>query len=253
MHSCKSQRALKPCLDIPRSPWPVSKMQLLKGHWQLIAITFVLFLLWNTPLAIPLKILVVFLHELAHAIATVMTGGSVVDLSVSPQQGGYVISRGGNRFLTLSAGYLGSLLIGITLLVIALRTEADRLVLALFGCLMLLVTLLYVRDWFALFFCAATGFGMLAIARYLSRPVNDMVLRVIGLSSILYVPYDIFDDTIRRSGARSDAYMLAEEFGGPTVFWGGLWLVLSLVAIYCCARYGLGTSSNISFREKAPS
>ena len=228
-------------------------MQLLKGHWQLIAITCVLFLLWNTPVVVPLKILVVFLHELAHAIAVVLTGGSVVDLSVSPQQGGHVIARGGNRFLTLSAGYLGSLLIGIALLVIALRTKADRTVLALFGCLTLLVTLLYVRDWFALFFCAATGIAMLAVARYLSRPINDMVLRVIGLSSIIYVPYDIFDDTIRRSGARSDAYMLAEEFGGPTLFWGGLWLILSLVAIVCCARYGLGASSNISFKESSRS
>lgn len=226
-------------------------MQLVKGHWQLIAITCVLFLLWNTPVVIPLKILVVFLHELAHAVATVLTGGSVVDLSISPQQGGHVISRGGNRFITLSAGYLGSLLIGITLLMIALRTNADRAVLALFGCLTLLVALLYVRDWFALFFCAATGLGMLAIARYLSRPVNDMILRVIGLSSIIYVPYDIFDDTIRRSGVRSDAYMLAAEFGGPTMFWGALWLVLSLGAIFCCVRYGLGENSNLSFREKA--
>lgn len=226
-------------------------MQRFKDHWQLIAITCVLFLLWNTPLVIPLKILVVFLHELAHAIATILTGGSVVDLSVSPQQGGHVISLGGNRFITLSAGYLGSLLIGIALLVIALRTSADRMVLAVFGGLTLLVTLLYVRDWFAVIFCAATGLAMLAIARYLSRPVNDMVLRVVGLASIIYVPYDIFDDTIRRSGARSDAYMLAEEFGGPTVFWGGLWLVLSLAAIVCCVRYGLGESSNISFSEKS--
>ncbi|WP_422041698.1 M50 family metallopeptidase [Roseibium sp.] len=225
-------------------------MQLLKGHWQLIAITLVLFLLWNTPAVIPLKILIVFLHELAHAIATVLTGGSVVDLSVSPNQGGHVISRGGNRFITLSAGYLGSLVIGIVLLVIALRTHADRAVLAIFGCLTLLVTVLYVRDGFALLFCGVTGLGMLAIARYLSRPVNDMVLRVIGLSSIIYVPYDIFDDTIRRSGARSDAYMLADEFGGTTLFWGGLWLLLSLAAIFCCIRYGLGADSNLSFREK---
>ena len=228
-------------------------MQLLKGHWQLIAITGVLFLLWNTPVVIPLKIMVVFLHELAHAIATVLTGGSVVDLSVSPQQGGHVISRGGNRFITLSTGYLGSLLLGITLLMIALRTEANRVVLALFGCLTLLVTLLYVRDWFAVLFCVGTGIGMLAIARYLSRPVNDMVLRIIGLSSIIYVPYDIFDDTIRRSGARSDAYMLAEEFGGPTVFWGGLWLGLSLCAIAACLRWGLGTSSNIPLPRRSQS
>ncbi|WP_209017425.1 M50 family metallopeptidase [Roseibium aggregatum] len=222
-------------------------MGILKGHWQLMAITLVLFLLWNSPVVVPLKILIVFLHELSHAIATVLTGGSVEDLSLSAQQGGHVLSRGGNRFITLSAGYLGSLLIGTGLFLIALHTHLDRMVTAAFGGLTLLVTALYIRDWFPLVFCTLTGLGMLAIARYLSLEINDLVLRVIGLASMIYVPFDIFDDTIRRSGLRSDAYMLAEEFGGPTIFWGGLWLAASLAVIYYCLRNQLGESSNIAF------
>jgi hypothetical protein len=79
----------------------------------------------------------------------------------------------------------------------------------------------------------------------LSRPINDFVLRVIGLSSVIYVPYDIFSDTIARSELRSDAYMLAEQFGGPTVLWGGLWLVLSLAVIAFCMRYAIGEESNL--------
>ncbi|MEM5582996.1 MULTISPECIES: M50 family metallopeptidase [unclassified Roseibium] len=224
-------------------------MTFLKGHWQLIVILSVLFLLWNTPVAIPLKILIVYLHELAHGLAAVLTGGSIVEISLSPQQGGHAITRGGSRFLTLTAGYLGSLLLGLALLLIALRTEADRLVLGAFAVVTLLVAVFYVRDLFALAFCIAMGLAMLGIARYLDHSVSDMVLRVIGLASILYVPYDIFDDTIRRSGARSDAYMLAEEFGGPTIFWGGLWLIISLAVIVFALRHGLGQASNISFRK----
>jgi len=224
-------------------------MQILKGHWQLIVITLVLFLFWNTAIVIPLKILVVYLHELSHALAAVLTGGSIVEISLSPYQGGHAITRGGSRFLTLTAGYLGSLLLGVSLLLIALKTEADRIVLGCLGAFTLVVTALYIRDWFALAFCLGTGIAMLAAARFLSVQVNDLILRVIGLSSILYVPYDIFDDTIRRSGIRSDAYMLAEEYGGPTVFWGGLWLIASLVIIFLCLRHGLGASSNIVFRK----
>ena len=225
-------------------------MQILKGHWQLILITFVLFLFWNTAIVIPLKILVVYLHELSHALAAILTGGSVVEISLSPYQGGHAITRGGSRFLTLTAGYLGSLLLGVSLMLVALRTEADRIVLGGLGAFTLVVTALYIRDWFALAFCLGTGIAMLAAARYLSVEVNDLILRVIGLSSILYVPYDIFDDTIRRSGIRSDAYMLADEYGGPTIFWGGLWLVASLAIIYFCLRHGLGESSNMSFRKR---
>lgn len=84
------------------------------------------------------------------------------------------------------------------------------------------------------------------MARFLEHSANDMALRVIGLSSLIYVPYDIFDDTIARSTQRSDAYMLAEAFGGTTMIWGGVWLVASVVVILWCLRSILGQSSNIT-------
>lgn len=226
-------------------------MHILKNHWQLMTITLLIFVAWNTPIVLPLKFLVIYMHELAHGLAAILTGGSIVEISLSPQQGGFAITRGGSRFLILTAGYLGSMLIGAALFLIALRTKADRLVMGLFGIIMLLVTVFYVRELFPMIFCSVTSVAMLAAARFLSREINDMALRVIGLTSLIYVPYDIFDDTIARSGLRSDAYMLAEEFGGPTIFWGGLWLVLSLGLIYLCLRYGIGESSNLSFRKAA--
>ncbi len=222
-----------------------SAANLIKGHWQLIAIVVLVFVFWNTLVVLPLKLLIVYLHELSHAIAIILTGGSVESLSVLPQQGGLVVGRGGNRFISLTAGYLGSLLLGMGLLVIALRTNADKAVLGAFGGVMVLVTLLYVRDPFAMAFCAGTGAVMLAVAWYLSRNLCDLILRVIGLTSMIYVPFDIFDDTIRRSGVRSDAHMLAEEFGGTTMMWGGLWLVLSLVMIGFGLKNMLGRDSNV--------
>jgi hypothetical protein len=61
------------------------------------------------------------------------------------------------------------------------------------------------------------------------------------------VPYDIYDDTIRRSELRSDARMLAEEIGGTTIMWGGLWFIVSLVGIGWCLTRGLGRDSNVHF------
>jgi hypothetical protein len=226
-------------------------LNVLKGHWQLILITALVFLLWSTPVAVPLKILVVFLHELSHAVTILMTGGSVESFSISSQQGGVVVGRGGNRFLSLSAGYLGSLALGMALLILALRTRADRAVLAGFGGVMCLVAVLYIRDPFALVFSIGTGAAMIAAAWYLRPDASDLVLRVIGLTSMIYVPFDIFDDTIRRSGARSDAFMLAEEFGGSAMLWGGIWLVLSCLVIVLCLRYWLGADSNLHFRRSA--
>jgi len=219
-----------------------------QGHWQLIALIVVIFTLWPTQIVLPLKILIVFLHELSHAIVTLLTGGTVESLTIDFQLGGAVWSRGGNRFLTLSAGYCGSLFIGVMLFLAAVRTDWDRLVVALLGGVILMVTAFYVRDAFALGFGVFTGVSMMVAARFLGHSANDLLLRVIGLSSMIYVPYDIFSDTILHSELRSDARMLAEEFGGPTMFWGGAWLLISLGVIALSLAKGLGSNSNISLR-----
>jgi len=44
----------------------MKSVEYLKGHWQLIAIVVAVFALWSTPVIVPLKILVVFLHEASH-------------------------------------------------------------------------------------------------------------------------------------------------------------------------------------------
>ena len=222
-------------------------MAFVKGHWQLLALIAVIFTLWSTPVLVPLKIIVVLLHELSHGLAAVLTGGSIVEISISPQQGGLAITRGGSRFITLTAGYLGSLLLGMALLFAALRSKADRAVVAGMGLLLLGVSAFYLRELFALVFCVGLAAVLLAMARWLDHRANDLALRVIGLTSMIYVPFDIFSDTIARSHLQSDAWMLADEFGGTTMLWGGLWLVLSLLAIGASLRYGLGTSSNIAF------
>ncbi|GAA5079306.1 hypothetical protein GCM10023209_31380 [Roseibacterium beibuensis] len=224
-----------------------ARMRVLHHHWQLLAILAVVFMLWSTPVILPLKLLVVFFHELSHGLAAILTGGSIETISVSFQQGGEAWTRGGSRFAILTAGYLGSLLIGVGLLWAALRSTADRAVLGGLGALMLVVLVLYVRDLPAALICLGTGAALLAGARYLPRQGCDLALRVIGLSSLLYVPYDIFDDTLRRSALRSDARMLAEEVGGTTVMWGALWLIISLAVISFAARRILGRDSNLYF------
>lgn len=214
----------------------------------MIVLTGLIVLFWQTPVVIPLKILIVFLHELSHVVATMLTGGRVVSMSVDRMQGGMVVSQGGSRFITLSAGYVGSLLIGVALFLVAVRTTWDRAAVAGLGLILLGAVAAYMRDWFAIAFGLAAALCLLGASRYLRREINDLILRVIGLASMIYVPLDIFSDTIARSYLRSDARMLAEEVGGPTLFWGGLWLILSGVVILWTLRHVLGRESNIRLR-----
>ena len=44
--------------------------------------------LWNTVFVYPLKIFVVFMHEVSHGLAAIATGGRIVEIQINPQQGG---------------------------------------------------------------------------------------------------------------------------------------------------------------------
>lgn len=197
----------------------------------LAAIVVPVILLWSTPIVWPLKILVVFFHELSHGLAAILTGGSIVKIEVVAQQGGVCCTAGGSRFITLSAGYLGSLLWGGLVLLAASSTRRDRGVAVGLGAIIVGATLLWVRPVFSFGFGfhVAAGLVLIAVGWLLPDAVSDLVLKVVGVTSCLYVIPDIWSDTIARSQLRSDARMLAEMTHIPTVVWGGLWILAALV------------------------
>jgi hypothetical protein len=211
----------------------------------LIPLTVVI-LLWNSVFLYPLKLLVVFFHESSHALMTIITGGRVHEMVVSALQGGHVKSSGGIRFLTLSAGYLGSLCWGALIYLLAACTRRDREVMFSLGLVVTGLTLFYMSPFkggvgasWGYLFCLLTGVFLVFSARKLSDRFNDMLLRIIGLTSMIYAPLDIYSDVLLRSYLRSDARMLAEEIGGTTVFWGISWVLISLVVVALVVRVGL--------------
>jgi hypothetical protein len=202
-----------------------------------VAIAVAVLLLWRTPLVWPLKILVVFFHELSHGLAAIATGGTIERIEVAAAQGGLCLTRGGSAFVTLSAGYLGSLLWGAAALLAAARSRRDRGLTAALGGVVVLATALWVRPLlsFGFGFHLAAGLVLIAAGAWLPEAVCDAILKVFGVASCLYVVPDIWSDTIARSGMRSDARMLAELTGVPTVVWGAFWLVAALAIIAAAA------------------
>jgi hypothetical protein len=193
-----------------------------------VAAALLAYALWETPIVYPLKIFVVFLHELSHGLAAVATGGQIERIELSAAQGGLCVTRGGSRFLILNAGYLGSLVLGASFVVIGARSRQDRAVVALIGFVTLAVTLVYVRSLFGFFYGLVAGSLLLLVAVRLPHAASDAALRVIGTVSCLYAVWDIASDVLLRTARDSDASVLAELTGLPAAVWGVFWSLLSL-------------------------
>lgn len=186
---------------------------------------------WYTPAVYPLKIFVVLLHEASHALALLATGGIVHHIALDPAQGGVTVGAGGIDFVTLSAGYLGSLGLG-SLLVLGAQSRriTSRTLLSVVGGLVLALTVVYVRNAFGLVFGLGFGAGLVVAGRKLPERWSGSLLMALGLTSVCYAILDIKSDILDRPELRSDARMLAELTGIPTLIWGALWITVALAA-----------------------
>lgn len=191
--------------------------------------------LWDTWLVWPLKILTVYFHEISHNLAALLTGGSMGRIALESTEGGRAWPSGGSRFLVLNAGYVGSMLWGSGLILAAARTERDRQITALLAAFLAGMTLLYVRSPFGFVFGLGAAAGLAWASRRLPDAANDALLKVVGATSCLYVIPDIWSDVVMRS-CNSDAKMLASEYFGPRLMWGGLWIAASLGVLWATLK-----------------
>ena len=203
-------------------------LSIFKRYIALLLIFIAIGFLWNTLFVYPLKIFVVFMHEVSHGLAAIATGGRILEIQINPQQGGHALTQGGSRFWTLTAGYLGSLLWGGVILLLAARTRFDKAISILIGFGMVAISIGFGESTFTYLFGIGFGVALIAIGFYLPEVVNDWILRIIGVTSCLYAILDIKSDVLDRSSLRSDARMLSEVTGIATEIWGALWILIAI-------------------------
>ena len=210
----------------------------------LVAMSVILFVTWNTPIAQPFQIITTFLHEISHALAFVMTGGTVLEFNVHSNASGTVPGYGGSKFFIFSSGYVGSCLFGSLIFLLAARTNWDRWILAFFGVGVLGLTLLFSGNSFSLIFSAVAAVVGILIARFAPNYVSDFLLRFIGFTSMLYPVNDVYRTVVLNSQLPTDAKMLADSVGGNTVVWGLVWMLVSLIIIGLTLKASLKIRSN---------
>ncbi len=201
-----------------------------------LALAVVFVLLFDSVVVYPFRLFVVFLHEVGHGTAAVLTGGRIVSIGISPDEGGVCVTRGGIRFVVLNAGYLGSLLFGALFLLLGSRRRSAALVVGGIGLFTVAAALVYVRTWFGFAYTLVAGLVLLLVAVKLRPAASEWLLAAIGSMSMLYAVADIASDVIFRHSATSDAAALAGLTGVPALAWGLVWIGVSLGVLAAVVR-----------------
>ncbi|WP_411824455.1 M50 family metallopeptidase [Leptospira sp. 'Mane'] len=214
---------------------------------------------WDHHLTSYLKEFVVLIHEICHASAALFTGGMVKGITLHGNEGGETIatpaSFRGSFILVVSAGYIGSSLVGGLLLKLGFSGRNARQTLILFGLLLISVSLLYSKlGELAYFTGIFWGVGILVIGM-LGESVSILTLVFLGTSISLYSIYDLSDFASKLH--ETDAGILAfwmsgltpedlnnEEIPTAVLFLGyliaTLWSLLSIGIIYFFLKGSLG-------------
>ena len=170
---------------------------------------------------------------MCHAVAALDTGGEVLEMRTAWAEHGYTLSRGGWPVIIVSAGYLGSALLGAALIWSGVLPQLQRLALLLIGAATLGMTLAFTPAG-ALDFYLGIGGGLTLIctAVYSARAGAAGAVWL-GVMLCLYSLHDFRTDLWWFAG-RTDAGILATHLGLPWLAYpiAGVWVCLSLWVMY---------------------
>jgi hypothetical protein len=197
---------------------------------------------WHAWPLYPFKLLVVLMHESGHAVATLLVGGSVDRISISPDEGGVTFSRYApgmlREVIISSAGYVGSAVSGCVLLFTAARAKEARWPLIALAGWTAAVTVLWVRDGFTLLFVGGSTLALGLIARFGPPLLRRGLLVFLAAFSVCYALYDIKDDLLHLSSwsGKTDADALAHATLVPAIVWAVAWGALSVLLVLLTLR-----------------
>jgi hypothetical protein len=190
--------------------------------------------LWQVPVIgwplYPFYLFGVFVHELCHALATLLTGGKVWRVDVFYNRSGVAFSQGGIWLIIASAGYVGSAFFGSLLLVIAASDWPADSVLLWLSLIFAVLCLLFVRNPFGII----SGLGIAALfaaaALYVADIWTEALLWLLAIQLLLdaFTSLGELLDATEYAQARSDAHNMAKLTGIPPFVWVVIWFFIAL-------------------------
>jgi hypothetical protein len=194
-------------------------------------------LAWNTVPARPLRVLVVLIHEIFHALASLASGGGVLRIEVLSYSSGVTTLAGGSPLAVYSAGYLGTALLGSLLLAAGPLVRVKRFLYLGVGLFVLAGTLLAVRNPFGWAYGLAVGLLLVAMF-FWQFPFSSWLTDLLGVLCLVDVLRDLASFSLFPS--RNDASILSQSSGlpyaGVLAAWAALALAMAAAALYVAWR-----------------
>jgi Peptidase M50B-like len=189
----------------------------------------------------PFKIFSTFVHELCHAIAALLVGGSVEKLYIYPDGSGlaftaFTETQGEWRQAFVAAGgYPGTAVTGCILLLFRRTTLGPTIGVLGFGVVICLSCLLWVRNPFGLVALIIEGVALLICGWNLPAHILDNLYSFLAAACCLNAVQSIqalFGDHEYYAGGRvitqTDAHTVADYWGGDFRFWASIWFCWSI-------------------------
>ena len=202
----------------------------------------IVLLLWDTYFVYPIKLFVVLLHELSHALCTMMTGGVVKEIEIGFDLGGKTTTVGGNEIAISSAGYIGSLLIGLALFISANSVKNGKYFFFLLAGIVLLTLSISSPSPTFIFLCLVVVTFLILFGMFIHKMAISLFVKAVALSCALYVLIDIKEDVFS-TNITSDAIILSNLTGLNSFLIGILWLAISMLSLFIMIKL-------IYFRKK---
>jgi hypothetical protein len=200
----------------------------------ILSVTILFF--WETGIVFPIKLFVVILHEISHAAAAILTGGTVKSIDFSMNLAGITKSAGGNMIITASAGYLGSLLAGVLLYLSSKNKKLRIWFTTILSVVLFLASVNLISGGLQTFLTILIAVLFYLLPRYIPESINRVFLRFLGIISCLYIISDIKQDLLTTTLRETDTQILEYMTGIPALLIGLVWFLVSVLVLFYLLR-----------------
>jgi len=200
-----------------------------------IACIFFAIMPFSSSLLYPITLFVTYVHEMCHALAAIITGGHVYGITISPDMSGTTTTSGGVGWLISSAGYVGTVFIGlISIHLIRVHSGLAPVILIAFVFIMAIAILFTLgNSFFGTIWGCLIGIGLCVLLNIGPKFLIELVTTFISIQLLLNAFYDLKTLFILSgTGVHTDALNMQNDTGIPAVVWASIWISISVYATY---------------------